>query len=122
MSFNFLYFVNICLDNTVNIWQVDGKHLLTIPGHTAPIKAVAWISIKDKVGTFASASQDQTLMIWEWNIENNAVDCIYVCKGHERGIDSLDTSPSTKLIASGSWYVTSNKICCRLYIRKYFSK
>lgn len=42
-------------------------------------------------------------MIWEWNIENNAVECIYVCKGHGRGVDCIDTSPSTKLLASGSW-------------------
>lgn len=92
-----------CYDNTVNVWLVNGKHLLTIPGHTAPIKAVAWISVNEKIGTFASASHDQTVMIWEWNIETNAVDCIYVCKGHERGVDSLATSPSCKLLASGSW-------------------
>lgn len=92
-----------CYDNTVNIWTVDGKHLLTIPGHTAPIKAVTWVSIENKIGTFATASQDQTVMIWKWNIENNAVECIYVCEGHGRGIDSIATSPSKKLIASGSW-------------------
>lgn len=77
--------------------------MLTIPGHSAPVKAVTWITVSDKVGVFASASQDQTVMIWEWNIETNAVDCIYVCKGHERGVDSLATSPSSKLLASGSW-------------------
>lgn len=87
----------------MNVWQTNGKHLLTIPGHAAPIKAVSWISIGNNVATFASASQDQTVMIWEWNVESNAVDCIYVCKGHERGIDSLATSPSKKLLASGSW-------------------
>lgn len=92
-----------CYDNTVNVWQTNGKHLLTIPGHSAPIKAVTWISIKNDVGTFASASQDQTIMIWEWNIASNAIDCIYVCKGHERGIDAVATSPSQKLLASGSW-------------------
>lgn len=43
------------------------------------------------------------VMIWEWNTETNAVECIYVCEGHERGIDSLATSPSMKLLASGSW-------------------
>lgn len=92
-----------CYDNTVNVWQVDGKHLLTIPGHSAPIKAVSWVSMKDNIGTFASASQDQTIMIWEWNTVSNAIDCIFVCKGHARGVDSLATSPSQKLLASGSW-------------------
>lgn len=92
-----------CYDNTINLWTTKGKHVLTIPGHTAPIKAVAWVSLNEKTGIFASASQDQTAMIWEWNIENNAVVCVCVCKGHERGIDCIDTSPSSKLIATGSW-------------------
>lgn len=104
-----------CYDNTVNVWLVNGKHLLTIPGHSAPIKAVTWISVSDKVGVFASASQDQTVMIWEWNIETNAVDCIYVCKGHERGVDSLATSPSSKLLASGSWDTMLKIWSCELH-------
>lgn len=104
-----------CYDNTVNIWQVNGKHLLTIPGHGAPIKAVSWVSMKDKIGTFATASQDQTVMIWEWNTETNAVDCIYVCRGHERGIDSLATSPSGKLLASGSWDTMLKIWSCELH-------
>lgn len=99
----------------MNLWLVNGKHLLTIPGHNAPIKAVTWISVTDKVGTFASASQDQTVMIWEWNIETNAVDCIYVCKGHERGVDSLATSPSQKKLASGSWDTMLKIWSCELH-------
>lgn len=59
--------------------------------------------MNDKTAAFVSASQDQTAMIWEWNIEQNAVECMFVCKGHERGIDSVDVSPSGKLFATGSW-------------------
>lgn len=92
-----------CYDNTVNLWTTKGKHVLTIPGHTAPIKAVTWVSLDEQTGVFASASQDQTTMIWQWNIGKNAVECVSVCKGHERGIDCIDTSPSSKLIATGSW-------------------
>lgn len=50
-----------------------------------------------------SCSQDQTAMLWKWNIEQNGVDCIYVCKGHERGIDSVAVSPNSKQFATGSW-------------------
>ncbi|GBM30911.1 Ribosome biogenesis protein WDR12 [Araneus ventricosus] len=32
-----------CYDATVHIWGTDGEHKLTIPGHTAPIKSVAWL-------------------------------------------------------------------------------
>lgn len=92
-----------CYDHSINIWTTKGKHTLTVPGHLAPVKAVSWISLNDQNGVFVSASQDQTAMIWEWNIEQNSVQCMYVCKGHERGIDSVDVSPSGKLFATGSW-------------------
>lgn len=92
-----------CYDHSINIWTIKGKHTLTVPGHLAPVKAVSWISMNDTTATFVSVSQDQTAMIWEWNIEQNAIQCMYVCKGHERGVDSVDVSPSGKLFATGSW-------------------
>ena len=41
-----------CYDNTLHIWTAKGKHHLTITGHTQPIKAVAWISLNDEIGSF----------------------------------------------------------------------
>lgn len=76
---------------------------MTVPGHSSPVKAVSWISLNEKTAVFVSASQDQTAMLWEWNIEQNTAQCMFVCKGHERGIDSVDVSPSGKLFATGSW-------------------
>lgn len=92
-----------CYDNTLNLWTIKGEHKLTIPGHDAPIKAVTWISNDGITGVFASASQDQTTMIWEWNIQQNSVECVQVCKGHERGIDCIDVSPNKQRLATGSW-------------------
>ena len=92
-----------CYDNTVNIWTIKGTHKLTIPGHTAPVKAVTWIDLNEHRGVFASTSQDQTAMIWEWNILNNSVDCVYVCKGHDRGVDSVAINPAGKLMGTGGW-------------------
>lgn len=92
-----------CYDNTINIWTTKGTHVLTIPGHNNPVKDVAWISLNENIGTFISCSQDQTVMLWEWSVENNAVECINVCKGHERGIDCVDVSPDSKRFATGSW-------------------
>lgn len=31
---------------------MKGKHKLTIPGHTGPVKAVAWVAIIDSMATF----------------------------------------------------------------------
>lgn len=92
-----------CYDNTINIWTVKGKHVLTIPGHTQPLKAVAWISVDDQRGKFVSCSQDQTAMLWEWLVGTNSVECVSICKGHERGIDCVDVSPDKTKLATGSW-------------------
>ncbi|KAJ6650186.1 Ribosome biogenesis protein WDR12 like [Pseudolycoriella hygida] len=92
-----------CYDYSINIWTTKGKHVLTVSGHSAPVKAVAWVSINDKTGVFVSASQDQSALIWEWNIEENSAKCVVACKGHERSVESANVSPSAELFATGSW-------------------
>ncbi|XP_043654296.1 ribosome biogenesis protein WDR12 homolog [Drosophila teissieri] len=92
-----------CYDNTLNLWTNKGKHILTISGHTAPIKAVDWISLDEETGRFVSTSQDQTAMLWQWNVGSNSVECVSVCKGHERGVDSVSVSPDGLRFATGSW-------------------
>lgn len=92
-----------CYDNTINIWTIKGKHVLTIPGHSMPVKSVAWVSLDNEGGIFVSTSQDQTAMLWQWNIGKNSVECITVCKGHERGVDCVNVSPDASRFATGSW-------------------
>jgi ribosome biogenesis protein YTM1 len=52
---------------------------------------------------FCSGSHDQTIMLWQWDLENNKVSCKWVCKGHKRSVDALRQDPSATVIASGSW-------------------
>lgn len=92
-----------CYDNTVNIWNMKGEHLLTINGHSAPVKGVAWISSSNDSSLIASASKDQTIMIWEWDQLKNKAECLFTCKGHERAIECLDVSPNGQQMASGGW-------------------
>ncbi|XP_059612526.1 ribosome biogenesis protein WDR12 homolog [Phlebotomus argentipes] len=92
-----------CYDSTVNIWTAKGEHKLTISGHSSPIKAVSWISLNAELGVFVSASQDQTVMMWGWNIARNTAECLCVCRGHERGIDCVDVSENIQKMATGSW-------------------
>lgn len=92
-----------CYDNTLHIWTSKGKHQLVIPGHTSPIKAVAWISLNNDTASFVSASQDQTAIIWDWNIVENSVDCIHICRGHERGLEAVSVNYDKTTIATGAW-------------------
>ncbi|XP_063233089.1 ribosome biogenesis protein WDR12 homolog [Bacillus rossius redtenbacheri] len=92
-----------CYDNTIHIWTTKGKHILTIPGHSGPVKAVSWISLNENIGTFVSASHDQTAMLWEWNVRSNEVECVHVCRGHERGLECVGVNSSAALLATGGW-------------------
>lgn len=51
----------------------------------------------------SSASHDQTAMLWEWNVSTNAVECIHVCRGHERGLECAGVSPCQSRMATGGW-------------------
>jgi len=50
-----------------------------------------------------SASHDQTIMIWEWDLSNNNVSCKWVCKGHERSVECVKPDRLSAHLASGSW-------------------
>lgn len=50
-----LYYSRIvtgCYDNSLHLWTTKGVHKLAIPGHTSPVKAVAWVSLDDTTGVF----------------------------------------------------------------------
>lgn len=50
-----------------------------------------------------SVSTDQTAMIWEWKVESNSIECIHVCRGHERGLETVTVSESRQQFATGGW-------------------
>ncbi|XP_059472358.1 ribosome biogenesis protein WDR12 homolog isoform X2 [Neocloeon triangulifer] len=90
-------------DSTLHLWSRKGTHLLTIPGHTGAVKAVAWVETADKICSFVSASQDQTAMIWQWNQTSNSVECVHVLRGHDRGLECLAVDPTRTYIATAGW-------------------
>jgi len=92
-----------CYDNTVNIWSTEGEKLLTIPGHSGPIKSVAWISVGDGTSSFISGSHDQTLIIWSLDFGQKSVERMHVCRGHAGSVDAVCVSPDGSRFISGSW-------------------
>ncbi|XP_012224179.2 ribosome biogenesis protein WDR12 homolog [Linepithema humile] len=90
-------------DNMLHIWTLKGKHHLVIPGHTSPVKAVAWISLNDDKASFVSSSMDQTCMIWDWDITKNSVECVHICKGHKGSVEAVGINHDKTLMATGAW-------------------
>ncbi|KAL5006229.1 hypothetical protein ScPMuIL_015035 [Solemya velum] len=90
-------------DNTIRLWTTDGEAVMTIPGHSAPVKTVAWISHEKNEVRFISGSHDQTVLIWQWNTDSNEVDCMYSCRGHAGSVDSVAVDSTGTKFCSGSW-------------------
>lgn len=74
-----------------------------MPGHTGPVKAVAWAQLDNVQGIFVSGSHDQTAILWHWKVEENAVQCVTVLRGHERGIECVRANPTGTIIVSSGW-------------------
>ncbi|CAK1551051.1 unnamed protein product [Leptosia nina] len=97
-----------CYDNSVHIWNHKGQHKLAIPGHTSPVKAVAWVTLDNDQGVFVSGSHDQSAILWVWNVSGNSVESVVTCRSHEKGIECLAVSADGKQFASGAW---DNNVC-----------
>ncbi|KAK2149806.1 hypothetical protein LSH36_436g06051 [Paralvinella palmiformis] len=99
------YILTGCYDNTVRVWNSEGKLLITIPGHGAAVKCVAWIRNDEEnpVKQFVTGSHDETALLWQWNQEKNSVDCVHSCHGHAGSVDCVAVDPSSTRFCSGSW-------------------
>ncbi|KAK2180861.1 hypothetical protein NP493_424g02080 [Ridgeia piscesae] len=94
-----------CYDNTLKLWSTSGELLLTMPGHLGPVKCVTWVDSGDAlpVRTFLSGSHDETVLLWQWNQDTNAVECVHACRGHAGSVDCLAVNPEHTRFCSGSW-------------------
>lgn len=90
-------------DCTVTIWTMNGKKLITLPGHSSPVKAVKWVSSDATCASFISTSHDETAILWKWNHQKNIVEAMVVCKGHERSVDAVDVDVSNNRFATGGY-------------------
>ena len=82
------------VDNTVKLWNLEGKEIQTLKGHSDRVSSVAF-SPDGK--TIATGSGDNTVKLW--NLEGKEIQTL---KGHSDSVLSVAFSPDGKTIATGS--------------------
>ena len=97
-------------DNTIKIWNLEGRELRTMTGHSNWVDSVAF-SPDGK--TIASGSDDKTIKLW--NLEGKELCTL---TGHSSGVSSIAFSPDGKTIASSSsdktlklWNLEGKELC-----------
>lgn len=81
-------------DNTVKLWQQDGRLIKTLEGHTQPVTTVCF---SPDGQTIATGSQDGTVRLWGRN-----GNLIRVINAHDDWVWTVQFSPDGKTIATGS--------------------
>ncbi|NES92202.1 WD40 repeat domain-containing protein, partial [Okeania sp. SIO2B9] len=81
-------------DNTVKLWNLQGKELQTLSGHDDSVNGVAF-SPDGKI--IASASSDNTVKLW--NLQGKELETL---TGHDNWVNGVAFSPDGKIIASAS--------------------
>ena len=82
-------------DNTVRLWNRDGRQMAVLEGHRGYVECV---SFSPDGQTIASASDDNTVRLWNRDGRQMAV-----LEGHERDVSDVSFSPDGQIIASASW-------------------
>ena len=97
-------------NNNVQIWNTNRECMTKLSGHNGAVKAVRWISIEEKSNNkedrnlkFITASQDQSVIVWEWNQKTDKVVKTLKCIGHTESVECLDINQAKSKFISGSW-------------------
>jgi WD40 repeat protein len=85
---------SISEDNTIKLWNIQGKLLQTLDKHTNRVRGIAF-SPDGK--TIASASWDKTIKLW-----NTQGQLLRTINGHKAAVRDVAFSPDGKTIASAS--------------------
>jgi ribosome biogenesis protein YTM1 len=97
-----------CYNHAAYVWDAEGRQRAELAGHTAAVKAVAWLRGSDAaMMRAATGSKDHTVRMWrlEQASRDSAMTCVCEASlvGHTSSVESLTANPSADRLCSGAW-------------------
>ncbi|XP_033327779.2 ribosome biogenesis protein WDR12 homolog [Megalopta genalis] len=96
-----------CSDGSLHIWTYKGNHRIGVRGHKTVIVDVQWVSMKQNIAMFISASKDGAVIIWVCNMLKNSIVfrtyCSHDSKGVFNTLNVLSVHPNKTILAVGGW-------------------
>ena len=96
-------------DNTAKLWRFspDGSAannmsancVAILEGHTGSVRAIAF---HPTALLLASCSNDHTVRLWRFSLDDSAVTCVAILEGHINCVNSVDFNPRGTILATGS--------------------
>ena len=59
-----------------------------------PLHLAIFVDHEATVHRFVTGSHDASLLVWEWNQQKNAVNCVHTCRGHAGSVDCVAVDPT----------------------------
>ncbi len=109
----------------MQIWSTGRQCLTKLSGHNGAVKAVGWVSMEQvsnknsnaKKLKFISGSQDQSIIVWDWNQSTGSVERTVKCIGHTESVECVSVSPDKTKVKIYEGYL---KLFCFFFIPVFF--
>ena len=94
------YYVAGCYDGSLHMFGNEDQLITTLNAHTKPIKSVD-VQKFNNVTYIASTSLDNSMRLFR--LENDALQSVGVCSGHDSHVMCCKIHAANGLVASGAW-------------------
>ena len=94
------YYVAGCYDGSLHMFGNEDQPITTLNAHTKPIKSVD-VQKFNNATYIASTSLDNSMRLFR--LENDALQSVGVCSGHDSHVMSCKIHAANGLVASGAW-------------------
>jgi len=92
-------------DNLIRVWDESHNCIVTLKGHTKPVKTLCWLPNNSNSEGFQilSGSDDQSIRLWKFSTHSKIFEEMAEFKSHQGTITGLSSNELGNRFVSSSW-------------------